>query len=161
MARIDPPADAEMILKEGMADINKDMKTFAPGWVAKACGDKMDPGLHDEVDGRTNVLITHPVNEDEPAVIYREYKVPAGTKAVLYLEVGHHPDGDWQLEVHSGQGELLSENIGSDLTEDGWVEFSFDLSEYAGETTWIVLSNASNGGDNEAARWARIEIVTE
>jgi hypothetical protein len=161
MARIDPPADAEMILKEGTVNINKDLKTFAPFWGAKACGDRMDPGLHAEVDGRANVLITHPVNEDEPAVLYREYKVPAGTKATLHLEVGHHPDGDWQLGVHCGQGELLSENIGSALTEDGWVDFSFDLSEYAGQTTWLILTNGSNGGNNEAARWARIEIVTE
>jgi hypothetical protein len=161
MAKIDPPEESELPLKASTVNINKDVESFAPGWDAKACGDNMDPGLHPEVDGRANVLITHPVSEDEPAVLYKEYKVPAGTSAVLQLEVGHHPDGDWQLGVYAGQETLLSKNIGSALTQDGWVEFSIALSEYAGGVTWLVLTNGSNGGDKEAARWARIEIVTE
>jgi len=56
---------------------------------------------------------------------------------------------------------LLSKSIGAALTQDGWVNFSFDLSFYAGKTIWLMLTNDANGGGNEAARWARIEIVTE
>jgi len=55
----------------------------------------------------------------------------------------------------------MSKSISSALTKDGWVDFSFDLSDYAGENIWLVLTNDANGGDNEAARWARIEFVTE
>ena len=161
MAKIDPPRESYMGLTVGQVDISKDVEEFAPGWGIKACGDHMDPGLHAEVDGRANVLITHPVSDEAAAALYREYAVPEGTRAVLHLEVGHHPDGDWQLGVTAGQDRLLSKNIGSALTQDGWVEFTFDLSDYAGDNIWIVLTNDANGEENEAARWARIEIVTE
>jgi hypothetical protein len=161
MARIDPPQESYMGLPVGQADISNDVEEFAPGWGIKACGDRMDPGLHAEVDGRANVLITHPVSDVAGATLYREYAVPEGTRAALHLEVGHHPDGDWQLGVTTSYDTLLSKNIGSALTEDGWVDFTFDLSEYAGDTIWIVLTNDTNGGENEAARWARIEIVTD
>ncbi len=161
MARIDPPEDSEASIAAGLVNISKDVEKFAPGWSIKACGDHMDPGLRAEVDGRSNVLITHPVNEEAPALLYTEYAVPEGTKAVLHLEVGHHPDGDWQLGVMAGGERLLSKSIGAALTQDGWVDFSFDLSGYSGDMIWLVLTNGSNGAENEAARWARIEIVTE
>jgi hypothetical protein len=161
MAKIDPPEASYMGVPVGQVDISKDVEEFAPGWGIKECGDRMDPGLHAEVDGRANVLITHPVSDIAGATLYREYAVPEGTRAVLHLEVGHHPDGDWQLGVTAGQDRLLSKNIGSALTQDGWVEFEFDLSDYAGDNIWIVLTNDANGGENEAARWARIEIVTD
>ena len=161
MARIDPPEDIKASIPPGLVNISKDVETFAPGWGIKACGDHMDPGIREEVNGRSNVLITHPVDEESPALLYREYAVPEGTKAVLHLEVGHHPDGDWQLGVAAGEDRLLSENIGAASTQDGWAEFRFDLSEYAGDYVWLLLTNGANGGDNKAARWARIEIVNE
>jgi bacillopeptidase F (M6 metalloprotease family) len=55
----------------------------------------------------------------------------------------------------------MSKSIGSALTQNGWVDFTFDLSDYAGDNIWLVLTNDANGGENVAARWARIEIVTE
>jgi hypothetical protein len=155
IAMIKPPKESVLV------DISEDVETFAPGWGVKACGAYMDPGLHAEIDGRANVLVTHPISAEEPAVLYRDYTVPEGARTVLHIEVGHHPDGDWQLGVSAGEDRLLTKNIDSSLTQNGWVEFDIDLSDYAGKKTWLILTNEANGGKFEAARWARIKIVTD
>ena len=134
------------------------VNAFAPGWAIFNCGDDMEPGLHDELRGKKNVLVTHPLAEDSPCILYNKMDIPEG-KTTLHLVVGHHKDGDWNLVVGDKGSRIFETVVGSENAEDGWMSIDVDLSEYAG--SGLMLSNEANGWSHEAAYWAKIEIVTE
>jgi bacillopeptidase F (M6 metalloprotease family) len=52
----------------------------------------------------------------------------------------------------------MSKSIGSALTQNGWVDFTFDLSDYAGDNIWLVLTNDANGGENVAGLGAALGV---
>jgi len=56
------------------------------------------------------VLQTHPLNKNSPAVFSQHLDVPEGKKTTLKMRVSYHPHGDWQLRVLVGD-ELLDDRI--------------------------------------------------
>jgi len=134
------------------------VNAFAPGWVIFNCGDDMEPGLHEELAGKKNVLVTHPLAEDSPCILYNKMDIPEG-KTTLHLVVGHHEDGDWNLVVGDKGSRIFETVVGSENAKDGWMSIDVDLSEYAG--SGLMLSNEANGWQYEAAYWAKIELVTD
>ncbi|HUV64567.1 MAG TPA: hypothetical protein VMW24_11760 [Sedimentisphaerales bacterium] len=120
----------------------------------------MDPGLHEELAGKKNVLATHPLAEDSPCILYKEVDIPEG-KTTLHLVVGHHEEGDWNLVVGQMGSRIFETVVGSEKAKDGWMNVEVDLSEHAGSTIDLMLMNEANGWSYEAAYWAKIEIVTE
>jgi hypothetical protein len=136
------------------------VSAFAPGWTILNCGDNMEPGLHEELGGKENVLVTHPLAEDSPCILYQQVDIPEG-KTTLHLVVGHHEDGDWNLVVGQKDSRIFETVVGSEKAKDGWMNVDVELSEYAGSTLGLMLSNEANGWEYEAAYWARIEIVTQ
>lgn len=135
------------------------VSAFAPGWAIYNCGDDMEPGLYDELRGKENVLVTHPLAEDSPCILYQQVDIPEG-KTTLHLVVGHHESGDWNLVVGQKGSRIFETVVGSEKAKDGWMNVDVDLSEYAGSTLGLMLSNEANGWAYEAAYWAKIEIVT-
>jgi DUF1680 family protein len=166
MARIKPPAPTQpkKTKKKGQSpgkiDISAAVTKFAPGWTVTDCGDDMKPGLRGELQGRKNVLVTHPFSTEVPCVLRRTLAIPAGKKTALRLLVSHNPRGDWQLVVKVAGKELLKRTIGKDTTENGWAALTVDLSSYAGTSVDIALENRANGWFCEAGRWAQIRIET-
>lgn len=141
------------------ADISAAIMKFAPGWMAKDCGDEMSPGIRDAI-GKNNVLVTHPLSEDTACVIGRRVDILPNKKTTLHLEVGHHPDGDWLLIVTADR-ELVRKVIGKETAPEGWTNIDVDLSDYAGRIITLQLINAANPGApgvHEEAYWAKIEI---
>jgi hypothetical protein len=136
------------------------IEAFAPGWTIFNCGNEMEPGLHEEVGGKQNVLVTHPLAEDDPCILYQQVDIPEG-KTVLHLVVGHHEEGDWNLVVGEKGSRMFETVVGAENAEDGWMSVDVDLSEYAGSKLHLVLINEANGWFYEAAYWAKIEIVSE
>ncbi len=137
-------------------DLTAALSEFAPDWMAKDCGAEMSPGIRD-VLGKKNVLVTHPLSDTMPCILGQRVDVPPDKKTTLRLVVGHHPEGDWLLRV-TAYRELLRQVIGKEAAPDGWTSIDVDLSEYAGQIVTIQLINASNGGPNAAAYWAKIAI---
>jgi len=150
-------SQAETADPEKMAEA---VRAFAPGWAIFNCGGDMDPGLHEKLGGKENVLVTHPLSEDSPCILYKKVDVPEG-KTTLHLAVGHHEEGDWKLVVGEKGSSIFETVVGSENSKDGWMEVDVDLSEYAGSTLGLMLSNEANGWEYEAGYWAKIEIVTE
>jgi len=164
MARINPPAPQPKKKKgqsPGKKDISAAVTKFAPGWTVTNCGNDMSPGLRDDLQGRKNVLLTHPFSTTVPCVLRRTVAVPAGKTTALRLVVGHHPNGDWQLAVKVAGKERLKRLIGKSTTEEGWATLTVDLSSYAGKSVEIALENRANGWSWEAGYWAEIAIETE
>ncbi|RKY06778.1 MAG: ADP-ribosylglycohydrolase family protein [Planctomycetota bacterium] len=133
-----------------------------PGWRIIDCGKKMNPGLRDAFGGKKNVIVTYPVDRETGSKISGRISIPKNKKTTLALVVGHHPKGDWDLIVKLKHGkELFRTPVGKDTAKDGWLETEVDLSEFAGKRARIELVNQSNGGEYEAAYWAKIDIVSE
>jgi len=139
-------------------DLSKAIAKFAPGWKVTRCGPAMEPGLYDELGGRKNVLLTHPLSREMGCVISRTVTLPAGRRHRLSLTVGHDPRGDWELIVKAGSDVLLRKTIGPDTCRNGWTDINVDLTRYAGKTVELQLVNQANGWSWEAARWARIAL---
>jgi len=155
--------EAEMDKITAMAgkDISRAVSKFAPGWKAKACGDDMNPGLRAGEFGKSNVLVTHPLDGTTGCQLFKEVSLPAGRKSILHLTVGHHPNGDWLLIVNAGGREILRKSIDKETAPDGWTNVEADLSDFAGKKVKIELINQPTGWSFEAGYWARIHLDSQ
>jgi len=135
-----------------------DVEKFAPGWKIKDCGPDMEPGLRDELRGRKNVLLTHPLNRQQACVLSKTVKVQEEGRIFLVLDVGHDVRGDWDLVVKADGKELASKTIGKNYCVDGWTRVMVDLSAFAGKTIKLELLNKPNGWQWEAGLWSSISI---
>ncbi len=142
-------------------DLSKAVEQVAPGWKVAKCGEEMDPGFREELRGRKNVLVTHPLSENIGCVLSRDVTLPANQKSTLKLVVGHEPRGDWDLIVKANGEQLLRKTIGPNSTSVGWAEVLVDLSKLAGQTVKLELVNEPTGWYFEAAYWGEITLQSE
>lgn len=133
---------------------------LAPGWTIHNCGPDMSPGFYETVQGKTSVLLTHPLDQSTGCSLVKEAEIPKEGKTVLELSVGRHPEGDWTLVVNAGKKEILKTEISKENAPEGFMDITVDLSAYAGRTVSLELVNQPNGWAWEGAYWDRIEIVT-
>ncbi len=138
--------------------LQADLEKVAPGWRLADCGPDMDPGLRAEFQGRKNVFMTHPLNQQTGCTLSRALKVPAGGRPRLKLVVANDPRGDFRLLVKADHETLFDQTIGPHTTKDGWAEISVDLSQFAGKQVLLEVVNRPNGWQWEAAYWAKLEV---
>lgn len=160
------PASGSRFSKQEMAaicvlantdGIDKAVAEFAPGWTVAQCGPDMDPGLKAQALGREHVLLIHPLDQSTPCVLRKAVAVPAGG-ATLYLTVGHHPQGDWDLVVLADGKEILRRTVGTATAPEGWLDAEVDLRPYAGKKVKLEVVNQPTNWAFEAAYIARLEI---
>jgi hypothetical protein len=161
MAKMVIPEPEEDEKEAKPADIKEAVAEFAPGWIAKLCGNDMNPGLHDTLRGKENVLVTHPLSPKKPCLMYKFMDIPKDKATALRLVVGHHEEGDWVLAVGIDKDTIFEKTVGEESTQDGWMDVEVDLSPYAGQKRAVVLYNKANDWAYEAAYWADISIVSE
>jgi hypothetical protein len=149
------------ITAESGKDLSRDIERFAPGWRVSRCGEDMNPGLREELRGRENVLVTHPLREGVACVLSRSINLPVDRKSMLKLVVGHDARGDWDLIVKADGEPLLQKTIGPETTSLGWTEVDVNLSRFAGRTVKLELVNEPTGWHYEGAYWAEISILSE
>jgi hypothetical protein len=142
-------------------DISEAVSKFAPGWKVKSCGFDMDPGLKEEAMGKSNVLVTHPLDRRTGCQLSRQVKLPAGKKTTLHLTVGHHPEGDWDLIIAVDGKEIARKAVSKETAPDGWMQTEVDLSDFAGKEVKLELINQPTGWKNEAGYWAEISLVSQ
>lgn len=144
-----------------LSNLQEGVDHFFPGWKISQCGTDMNPDFR-EYRGYENILLTHPLNQDTPCLLSREYTVEQNGKTLLKLEVAAHDgDFDWELVVRVNGAALLTEIIGAGENRKNWNEFTLDLTPFAGQTILIDLENKANGWMCEAGYWKTIEIVRE
>ena len=139
-------------------DMAKAAEKFGGGWKVAKCGGDMNPGFYEEMHGKKNVLMTHPLSRTVACVLSKKAKIPAG-KTTLALTVGHHPEGDWVLIVKADGKELLKKTIGPESAKDLWTDVTVDLSKYAGKEVKLELVNQPSEWKFEAGYWAKIDLV--
>lgn len=155
------PEEMAKITAEGGKDLSKAIEKFAPGWKVSKCGEAENPGLREELRGRKNVLVTHPLGESVACVLSRSVSLPVNQKSTLKLVVGHDARGDWDLIVKANSETLVRKAIGPQSTSVGWTDVHVDLSRFAGQTVKLELVNEPTGWHYEAAFWGQIIIASE
>jgi arylsulfatase A len=152
------PAPGARVANRKAANLPADVKKFAPGWTVKSWGGPgMKPGLRAKWNGRSNVLLTHPLSREIPCVLSRSLKISPGKKTVLKFAVNNHPDGNWTLVVRIDGNEVLKRPI----EDSKWQETQIDLTEYAGKTIRIELENRASDWAFEAAYWHSLEVTDQ
>jgi len=110
-------------------------------------------------EGRTNVYLTHPVSQEAPATLEREFEIPAGRKAALSFWVTHHGLGDWELRVFADGQMLHRQDVGPNWS--GWRRVQLDLSPLAGRKFTLRLENKATAWIWEFGYWSDIEVTVE
>ncbi len=154
----------EMARITAVAGVNLEqaMATFAPGWKVSKCGSEMNPGLRAEWQGRKQVLVTHPLDQETGCVLSRTVDVPAGKKTQLRLVVGHDPQGDFELIVRVDGTPVVRKAVSrATVTEGHWLNETVDLTPSAGRRVKLELVNQPSGWAYEAAYWAELAILSE
>ena len=119
----------------------------------------MKPGLSASLRGKSNVLVTHPVDRDTPCALSRTVDIPQGTRTVLAVVVSHHPRGNWNLKLKvNGQQKEETRPISTKTCPDGWCRVEFDLSDWSGQTVKLELLNEASDWYYEAGYWSEIKI---
>jgi hypothetical protein len=140
-------------------DISRAVTEFAPGWSVSNCGNAMKPGLRASFRGKTNVLVTHPLDRDTPCTLTRTVAIPPGKRTVLAVVVSHHPRGNWNLKLKvNGQQKGERAPISTKTCPDGWCRVEFDLSEWSGQTVKLELLNEASAWQFEAGYFGEITI---
>lgn len=146
------------ILHPPDTDVVAAVRRVLPGWEVVDCGPDMKPGFRAEWGGRTNVVMTHPLNRTTGCVLRRRIAVPAGG-ARLEAEVANDPRGDFDLVI-CVDGELVDRRpISSREKRVEWQTVAVDLGRWAGREVSVELINQPNGWQSEAAYWSAIRIV--
>ncbi|MBN2210728.1 MAG: ADP-ribosylglycohydrolase family protein [Sedimentisphaerales bacterium] len=141
-------------------NLSADIEKFAPGWKASQCGWDMNPGLWEQWNGRKNVLITHPLDQETGCVLTRKAAVPENKTTLLKLTVGHHTDpvSDWTLIVRVNGKEIFTQAIDNNCSNNGWANIEIPLTDFAGQEIELELVNQPSGWSYEAAYWGEISI---
>lgn len=160
------PIAGSMFSAEEMARITelgprRAFEKFAPGWKIRDCGREMNPGLHDEIRGKKNVYVSHPLDKKTGCTLSRTMAVPANKKTTLRLVVGHHKEGDWLLIVKADGETLIDRLVGKESTVDGWATIEVDLSRFAAKSVDLELVNQANDWQHEGAYWAEIAVISQ
>lgn len=135
----------------------RDVARFAPGWAAIGCVQDDLFGLYPVLLGRPNVLLTQPLAEATPCRLITNVQL-SDTAPSLQITVGHYPRGEWRFSLIIN-GQSISEIlIGPETAPTGWIELSFDLSAFAGQTVWLELLNQDDGGMWNNGYWGEITI---
>jgi len=144
--------------------VQKALDGLWPGWKTSKNAPDMNPGFRGSVESTTGValpacVLTHPPKRDEPVILSRTVKVPAGNP-VLRLQVGNAPHGDSKLVVRVDGQEILvtdlrSPSRGSAVDMRSYV---LSLAPWTGREVKIELLNQPTGWFCEAAVWKEISL---
>jgi hypothetical protein len=129
---------------------------WAPEWQLVCPEFEEAPAKLPEFAGRSNVLLTHPVDERTPAALVRTLTLPASGRANLKFSVAAHEQGDWELRVKA-EGEVIHRQI---VSHDGerWKAVQIDLSQFANRRIVLRLENAANNWSYEFGYWANLRL---
>ena len=137
--------------------MERDLRKFAPGWEASDCLDSPGAGLVAKVQGKDNVLLTFPTDQDTPCRLTNSLRLPATPKKVLHLVVTYSV-GSWVLSVQANGQQLFQQVISQDTLTSPWQEVDVDLSAYAGQTIRLDLLNQQKDSRWPGAFWASIDL---
>lgn len=131
-----------------------EIERWGQGWRLKSCGHDMEPGLRGEEFGQKNVLVIHPVSQDEPGVLEADLDVPANATQ-LVLPVASDTRGDFLLRV-ALDGKIAKEQVID--TKGTWTTVDVDIAAWAGKKLNVRIEDVADEWSFEAAYLQPITI---
>ena len=115
--------------------------------------------------GKDDVIKTTLHNENSSVLIVGVVNIPEGKKSHLTLNVSCEDDGEWELEILPEIGLdlklIVKEKINAKTITNGWKEFQYDLTKYAGTEMEIQIRQTASEFQKSHAYWNNIKIVSE
>ncbi len=139
----------------GKAIPQAELDRWNKGWKLLACGYDMDPGVHDEMFGRKNVLVIHPAGKTEAAVLETTIEVPSTPNPKLIVEAASHEEGNYLLKVLVNGQPLLQSDVD---TKGQWTTLTADLAPFAGKKAVLRIENHATGWAYEAAFLSTVQV---
>ncbi len=137
-----------------------DIALILPGWFP-AAGYAANYKLSvSDIRGETMVLSSKLVDEQDLTLI-GEFDIPAGRKTSLKLRVGNQPERRWLLGVRVENRLLLEKTIEDPTSNNGWHEFTVDLTPFAGRRVPIQLLHSAPKQHHTEVLWKRATVVVE
>ncbi len=127
-----------------------------PEWKVVAPDFEGSPAKLPEFEGRRNVLMTHPFDQQKGAALERSITIPSGRKTVLVVNVAAHEQGDWDLHVLVDGKVVKNEKIDHD--GERWKTISVELTPYGGQKISLRLENCANDWHYEFGYWNNLQI---
>jgi hypothetical protein len=164
----EPPANSRYS-EEEMASImayprnahQDELAKISEGWEIINMGrdTSMVPGFYDEVGGKKEVFVSQPMNRETACAMQRGFDIPEDKSPILFLNVGHQPEGAWKLVINVNWEPALTKIIDRESTDEkGWTNVVVDLEEYAGEHVTLSLNHQYHNTDKAAAFWKEIRV---
>jgi hypothetical protein len=156
-------AAPEVAARFGDLSTKQVFEKWSKDWTVVDLGPDMSPGVRAEYLGKTNVLMTHPLDRGNACYLTRTVELAADRKHRLEFSVAAHTGegADWELHVLANGKELLKRTIGPVDGKAAWQPISVDLTAYAGQKVTLRLENAPNGWSWEAGYWTVPNLASE
>ncbi len=146
-------------LKIGSSRLAREVGDFAPGWRVTSCAEDFLLGLKQDIDGRSQALLTGSGNW-MPCTLANRVTLPGHESQALRLEAGRFNHGEWLLIVRAGGKELLRQPIDRQTAPDNWLPLEVDLGQFRGKTIWLEVSNHPSGSEGAYGWLSRLSIET-
>jgi len=115
--------------------------------------------------GKDDVIKTTLQSVNNPVLIIGNVNIPQDKKSHLVLNVSCEDEGEWELEVILeiilDLKSVVKEKINAKTTTNGWKEFQYDVTKYAGTEMEIQITHSAAEIQNSSAYWSNIKIVSE
>ncbi|MBI1388082.1 MAG: hypothetical protein GC154_06505 [bacterium] len=140
--------------------VQDELTQWDAGWTIENCGDGVYAGRWEDYEGRSNVFVTQPLNDDTPCRLQKRVSVPAG-RPVLSVVAGASNRDDqtgWIFRILIDNQIVFEQAVIGESRQAKWQDFNLDLSSYAGRDVTIGLENAASVWDLDAAYWSKAVI---
>jgi hypothetical protein len=111
--------------------------------------------------GKEDVFKTTLQNVKSSVWMFGEPIIPDGKKSFLTLNVSCDDDGEWDLKVQINSDIVIKEKIHSKNISNGWKEYKFDLTKYAGKEIAVQITQSAADISKSGAYWNNLTIVSE
>jgi len=117
-----------------------------------------------EWNKKKGVISTIPFFDGNGVKLYMQEKdtIPESHRGYFSFSAGHNPGEVWKLAIGKG-GRLVMDTLVSDQnSRNGWMNFTVDISEFAGKESIDLTLFANQVGDRPAINyWADFRLVVE
>jgi hypothetical protein len=154
------PAEMRKVTMLAVSDqVLQGVKRVLPGWTVRDCGPDMDPGFRAEYEGKKNVVLLHPLDQEIGCTLKRVLAVPADGAPTLRIVVARDTRGDFDLVVKVDGKEALRKPMTKEAAPGCWATVTVDLGAWKGKQATVEIVNQPSGWSFEAAYFAEIALV--
>jgi hypothetical protein len=154
------PAEMRKVTMLAVSDqVLQGVKRVLPGWTVRDCGPDMDPGFRAEYEGKKNVVLLHPLDQEIGCTLRRVLAVPADGAPTLRIVVARDTRGDFDLVVKVDGKEALRKPMTKEAAPGCWATVTVDLGAWKGKQATVEIVNQPSGWSFEAAYFAEIALV--